>query len=96
MKKIVLLMSLISLFVLVSCGSQDELETELTPEEDTTTVSNESESELSEEEMDELFEEMMRQVELELSAEQEMNAEVGVDDMLIDENGELNPGLVDE
>ena len=110
MKKIVALLSITLLMMMTSCGSNSDSGEDMS-DENTTTESTLQESEnddfeeLSEEEIQALFDDMMRQVELELGEDitHDNDSEIDADIqqafeqmLLIDEDGELNPGLVDE
>lgn len=106
MKKFVVLFSLSLIFLLSACWSSTEIDSEI--EDNVNTENNisdpqeaevESPEELSEEEINALFEEMMQQVEDELADESMNNDPSQIEPELqwiIDESGELNPGLVDE
>ncbi len=109
MKKIAIIISMISLFLLTACGAKNVEEEILSsqenisvPSEDTLETTSSEASELSEEEVNELFEEMMRQVESEIVVESQSDTEASpildsaIDEMLLlDENGELNPGITE-
>ena len=109
MKKIVALFSITLLMVMTSCGSSSDTAEEIydediTLESEVLVTDDEASEELSEEEIQALFDDMMRQVEQEMNdmentTDWEISPEMqqAMDEMLlIDESGELNPGLVDE
>lgn len=94
MKKIALLVSMVSLLTLAACGSTPSQEENVSNEAEVEVITSSEDTELSEEEVDALFEEMMNQVDEEMSSEMDADFQAG-DMPYVEDNGELNPGMTE-